>query len=71
MKNKSEKSESMQIALRYYKERIRKYPKYVLGVLLIVPFTSLFGRYLPPLVLANVINQPHLPVVWRSQVAFW
>ncbi|MBP9761452.1 ABC transporter ATP-binding protein [Candidatus Saccharibacteria bacterium] len=57
MKNKSEKSESMQIALRYYKERIRKYPKYVLGVLLIVPFTSLFGRYLPPLVLANVINQ--------------
>ncbi len=36
---------------------VRKYPRYVWGIVLIMPLTSLFSRYIPPLVLASVINQ--------------
>ncbi|MFZ1248734.1 MAG: ABC transporter ATP-binding protein [Candidatus Saccharimonadales bacterium] len=54
---KRTKNEGMNIALRYYLQCIRKYPRYVWGVLLVVPFTSLIGRYVPPLIIAQVLNK--------------
>ncbi len=51
------KDEGMEVALRYYIHCVRKYPRYILGVILVMPLTSLFSRYIPPLILAHVINQ--------------
>ncbi|QQS19923.1 ABC transporter ATP-binding protein [Candidatus Saccharibacteria bacterium] len=47
----------MKVALRYYLRCVQKYPLYIWGVILVMPLTSLFGRFIPPLILADVINQ--------------
>lgn len=57
MKKPEAKQTGMRIALRYYVRCVLKYPKYMWGIALVMPLTSLFSRYLPPLILANVINQ--------------
>ena len=57
MKKVRKHDEGIKIALRYYVQCVRKYPRYTWGVVLVMPLTSLFSRYIPPLVLAHVINQ--------------
>ena len=57
MKKSEAKQTGMRIALRYYVQCVLRYPRYMWGVVLVMPLTSLFGRYIPPLILANVINQ--------------
>ncbi len=57
MKTTEAKQTGMRIALRYYVQCVLRYPRYMWGVVLVMPLTSLFGRYIPPLILANVINQ--------------
>lgn len=41
----------------YYWRKARKYPRYLSGVLFFVPLTVLINSYLPPLILANVLNR--------------
>jgi ATP-binding cassette subfamily B protein len=55
----------------YYWKHAKAYPKYLTGVLLILPLTVLVNTYIPPLILANVLSrlsqhdyQPHQ--VWAS-----
>ncbi len=48
-----------------------KYPRYVVGVLVTVPLTVLIYQFLPPLILANILNrlskgQYHAHSVWGS-----
>lgn len=57
MKKLRKHDEGIKIALRYYVQCVRKYPHYIWGVVLVMPLTSLFSRYIPPLILASVINQ--------------
>lgn len=52
--------------VRLYWRHAWRYPRYVVGILLSVPLTVLTSQYLPPLILANVLNrlskhdfQPH------------
>lgn len=62
--------ETKQTVLFYWR-CVWKYPKQVIGVLLSVPITVLLNQFLPPLILANVLNRlsrkdyvPH--EVWSS-----
>lgn len=57
--------------LRLYWQHAWRYPHLVIGLLISVPLTVLIGQYLPPLILASVLNrlshhdyQPHQ--VWQS-----
>ncbi len=57
--------------IRLYWQHAWRYPRLVIGLLISVPITVLIGQYLPPLILANVLNrlshhdyQPHQ--VWQS-----
>jgi ATP-binding cassette subfamily B protein len=40
-----------------YWHHASRYPKYLVGQLISIPISALVGQYLPPLVLANVINR--------------
>jgi len=60
-----------QKTVAFYWQVAWHYPRYVLGLLLTLPATVLIGNFLPPLILANVLNrlsrhdfQPHQ--VWAS-----
>jgi len=64
------KSQSLKTVSIYW-HHIWKYPKYTASLLLVIPFTVLINSYLPPLILANVLNRlskgdfrPHQ--VWAS-----
>jgi len=57
--------------IAFYWSQVRTYPRYVAGICLVVPLTVLVSQYLPPLILATVLNrlsrsnfQPHH--VWAS-----
>ena len=57
--------------LRLYWQHAWRYPRYAVGVLVSVPLTVLVNQYLPPLIVANVLNrlskndfQPHR--IWAS-----
>ncbi|QQS18655.1 ABC transporter ATP-binding protein [Candidatus Saccharibacteria bacterium] len=56
-KARKKQDDGMKVAIRYYLGCVQKYPRYIWGVVFVMPLTSLFGRYIPPLILANVINQ--------------
>ncbi len=43
--------------LAAYWQHIRKYPTYVVGVLIFVPLTELVYQFIPPLILANVLDR--------------
>lgn len=60
-----------QKTFRYYWHHVRRYYRYVIPVLLIIPINTVVNNYLPPLVLAVIINRlskhdyvPHH--VWAS-----
>jgi ATP-binding cassette subfamily B protein len=57
--------------LRLYWSTAWRYPRYVIGIAIGIPLTVLIGQFLPPLILANVLNrlsrhnfQPHH--LWAS-----
>lgn len=57
--------------VRLYWSSAWRYPRQVIGILISVPMTVLISQYLPPLILANVLNrlargdyQPHR--IWAS-----
>lgn len=57
--------------LRLYMHHVWRYPKYTVGVLVTIPVTILINQFLPPLIVADVLNrlskgayQPHH--VWAS-----
>lgn len=41
----------------YYWNKVKLYPAYVSGILLVMPITQLANSYIPPLILANVLNR--------------
>lgn len=51
------KNDDTKQTLTFYLSCIRKYPKQLSGVLLSVPVTVLLNQFLPPLILANVLNR--------------
>lgn len=57
MKKTAENNEGMKIALRYYWGCAKRYPAYLWGVGLTMPITTLFSRYLPPLIIAHVLDK--------------
>jgi ATP-binding cassette, subfamily B, bacterial len=59
------------LTLAYYWQRVWSYPRYVIGLFISLPLTVLVNSYLPPIILATVLNrlakgdfQPHR--VWAS-----
>ncbi|MFZ1483863.1 MAG: ABC transporter ATP-binding protein [Candidatus Saccharimonadales bacterium] len=53
----NQQSNSLKLALQFYYARVRKYPGAALGVILSMPFTVLFSRFLPPLILAKILDK--------------
>lgn len=53
---KSKKS-TTRLTLNFYWQHVSKYPKLAAGVLLTAPVTILVEQYLPPLILASVLNR--------------
>lgn len=45
------------LVLRYYLQHVRKYPRYALGSLLVMPLTVSINVYLPSLILADVLSK--------------
>ncbi|MEO5628054.1 MAG: ABC transporter ATP-binding protein [Candidatus Saccharimonadales bacterium] len=43
--------------IQIYWQQIRKYPIYFIGLIFSVPLTTLVNQYLPPLILANVLDK--------------
>jgi ATP-binding cassette subfamily B protein len=50
------KDQTKQI-LAFYGQRVWKYPRKVIGLLLVIPLTVLLNQFLPPIILANVLNR--------------
>jgi ATP-binding cassette subfamily B protein len=46
-----------QKTFRYYWHHLRRFPRFFVPVLIILPINSLVGNYLPPLVLAAILNK--------------
>lgn len=42
---------------KYYWCKARTYPKYLFGILIVVPLTIIINNYLPPIILANVLDR--------------
>lgn len=67
----SDKRDLTKQILQFHWRNAKKYPKYVVGLAISVPITVLVNNYLPPLILATVLNrlskhdfQPHH--IWAS-----
>ncbi|HSX07616.1 MAG TPA: ABC transporter ATP-binding protein [Candidatus Saccharimonadales bacterium] len=57
--------------LAFYWTMVREHPKYAIGAAISVPLTVIVGQFLPPLILANVLNRLthgdfHQHQVWAS-----
>lgn len=48
---------SVKKILRFYWQHVWRYPRYVWGIFISLPLTVLMSSYLPPIVLATVINR--------------
>jgi ATP-binding cassette subfamily B protein len=66
--NQSDKTRKV---FAYYWKHAKNYPRYLSGILLLLPLTVLINSYIPPLILANVLSrlsqhdyQPHK--IWAS-----
>lgn len=55
--SKQENQAKARLVLAYYWSVIRKYPRYVTGVLVTVPFTIIINGFIPPLIIAGVIKK--------------
>ena len=42
---------------RFYWQHVTKYPRLAFGALIVIPLTVLINGYIPPLILANVLNR--------------
>jgi len=67
----TKESKSNRVAIAYYWRCFRAYPKYVAGIVIMVPITILLNGYLPALILANVLSrlaQHHFEAghIWAS-----
>lgn len=51
------KKTNLRNAIQFYLARVRAYPGSILGIILTTPFTVLFSRYLPPLILAGILDK--------------
>jgi ATP-binding cassette subfamily B protein len=54
---RSDNQAKAKLVLGYYWKTIRKYPKYVWGMLITVPVTIVVNGFIPPLIIANVIRK--------------
>jgi len=54
---KSENQAKAKLVLGYYWTKIRKYPRYLAGILFIIPITVIINGFIPPLIVANVIKK--------------
>ena len=66
-----DKKSTTKLTLLFYWQHVKKYPKLAYGVMFVVPISILVEQYLPPLILATVLNRlargdyvPH--AVWQS-----
>lgn len=50
-------SSKSKIVLKVFWHHVWNYPKYVIGILILLPLTVLEQNYLPPLIIANVIGK--------------
>ncbi len=60
MKNKPDKQPSKStvwLTTKYYWSHVRKHPQMIVGTLLSLPAVVLTGRFLPPLIIANIFNR--------------
>lgn len=55
--SKQKNQAKARLVLDYYWSVIRKYPRYVAGALLTIPFTIIINGFIPPLIIANVIKK--------------
>lgn len=68
---KQENQAKARLVLGYYWSIVRKYPLYVTGVLITIPFTTIINGFVPPLIIANVIkklsaHRYELPMFWHD-----
>ena len=54
--------------LSVYLKHVRNYPKYAIGILIGVPTTVLVYQFLPPIILANVLNRLSKHAYIQNQV---
>lgn len=45
------------LVIGYYWHIVRRYPRWVAGILLTIPLTVLINNYLPPLIIANIMHR--------------
>ncbi len=48
---------NLSTAAKFYAQSVWQYPRIVLAIAFVMPITTLFSRFLPPLVLASVLNK--------------
>lgn len=57
MKNPKKSTDYTMATMRFYWQRVRLYPKTLVGLFIAVPLTTLVNNFLPPLILATVLNR--------------
>lgn len=55
--NKQQEKHNARAVVRFYWHHVTRYKKWIVGLLLVMPFTILINSYLPPLILANVLSR--------------
>lgn len=53
----TDKSANARLVVGYYSKKIKRYPFYVISIILTTPIAIIFNRYIPPLILANVLDR--------------
>lgn len=66
---KSQNQAKARLVLTYYWKIIRKYPRYIVGILFIIPITVIINGFIPPLIVAEVIKK--LSASSYASNAFW
>lgn len=54
---KSENQTKAKLVLGYYWKIVQKYPRYVAGILFVIPITVIINGFIPPLIVAEVIKK--------------
>src|SRR6185312_6801403 len=53
----SVKKDQTRQVLAYYWQQVRRYPRYMAGIIFSIPFTILVNTFLPALIAANVLSR--------------
>ncbi|PID99665.1 hypothetical protein CSA80_00140 [Candidatus Saccharibacteria bacterium] len=56
-KQKQAGATSARLVMRYYWRHLRRYPLYVAGLLMAVPAASIMNAFVPPLIIASIIQK--------------